>query len=189
MSTNDLESRSGLPDALRFLVEKYPRDIWEGHGNFDALTRFWLSRHLEFRRAVALLLEETAAGLDRRQAPEMAARRLAGITGFLIDALHTHHTIEDQHYFPIFTATEPRLARGFEILDADHHALHRHLDALTQGTRALLDAVREGADPAPAIGRHRVLTERFGTFLDRHLIDEEDLIVPIVLEYAPDTGH
>ena len=39
---DDLETRQGLPDALRYLVEKYPRDIWESHRNFDELTRFWL---------------------------------------------------------------------------------------------------------------------------------------------------
>jgi len=49
---DDLRHRKGLPDALRVLLEQYPRALWESHQNFDGLTRFWLERHLMFRRAL-----------------------------------------------------------------------------------------------------------------------------------------
>jgi len=45
MEQIDLAQRSRLPDALRVLLEQYPRDMWESHRNFDGLTRFWLERH------------------------------------------------------------------------------------------------------------------------------------------------
>ena len=42
---------------------------WEAHPHFTALTRFWLDRHLGFRRMQGLLVEETEAFLDRARDP------------------------------------------------------------------------------------------------------------------------
>ena len=50
MSDNlELEARPGLPEHLRDLLKLFPRDSWETHPNFGALTRFWLDRHGMFR--------------------------------------------------------------------------------------------------------------------------------------------
>lgn len=183
-----LEVREGLPDALRFLVEQYPRDIWEAHENFDGLTRFWLQRHMEFRRALSLIQSETEAGLDGQRSGPDAVRRAAGVTGFLVEALHGHHQIEDHHYFPIFLEAEPRLSKGFDLLDADHEALNAHLYDAAASARHLSEAMAAGGDLRPALEAHRKLSLSFERFLNRHLLDEEDLIVPIVLEHAPRTG-
>ena len=45
MSDLNLETRDGLPEALRVLLEAFPREVWEGHENFGQLVRFWLDRH------------------------------------------------------------------------------------------------------------------------------------------------
>ncbi len=179
-----LENRDGLPDALRILIEQYPRDLWEGHSNFDGMTRFWLSRHLEFRRALKMMQDDAQALLGKGDT-ERLTNRLAHVGRFFVEALHGHHHIEDHHYFPIFIQTEPRLAAGFEILDKDHHTLHAHLDTLEGMIGALAQPRAVAEDNSRMFGRLEQVLGDFDRFMDRHLIDEEDLIVPIVLKYGP----
>ena len=64
-----LAARAGLPDPLRVLVEQYPRPGWEAHPHFTALTRFWLDRHIGFRRMQGLLVGDTEAFIDRGRDP------------------------------------------------------------------------------------------------------------------------
>ena len=50
-----LATRSGLPDDLRLLLARYPREVWTGHANLGEMARFWLSRHAMFRELGAML--------------------------------------------------------------------------------------------------------------------------------------
>lgn len=177
-----LDTREGLPDALRVLLEEHPRDLWASHGNFDGLTRFWLDRHLMFRTLVDRLSAESRAIVDRSAPPERAVRGTARFAQLLLSELHGHHRIEDLHYFPRLAALEPRLHRGFEILDRDHHALDGHLNALAETTNRLIRAepIRQRACAATL----EATLSQFGRFLDRHLVDEEDLVVPIILRHG-----
>jgi iron-sulfur cluster repair protein YtfE (RIC family) len=179
----DLAVRQRLPDALRVLVEQYPRSGWEAHPEFNALTRFWLDRHLMFRRLQSLLLDETAGFLDRNRDPRRFGADLGRLGGAFLSELHGHHLIEDSHYFPILRAQDARLAAGFDLLDADHHALDGGLHALADATNGVLrglDADARAIDPA---ARLKAELDRFALFLDRHLTDEEELVVPVILEY------
>ena len=183
---HDLEHRAGLPDALRVLLRDYPRDIWESHRNFDTLTRFWLDRHLMFRDVVARIRSETEAFLDRRSDPRAYGARSARLTGLLLSELHGHHQIEDLQYFPVLSGLDRRLAAGFDLLDGDHHALDAHLHALAGDTNATLQALQsDGQAARAAAGTLHARLERFAGFLDRHLIDEEELVIPVILHHAP----
>ena len=168
---------------MRFLIETYPRKIWRSHTNFDAMTGFWLSRHLEFRRGLGLLQTQTQNALDRLQDPDAARNRIRHLTHYFIEALHGHHQIEDHHYFPLLIGAEPRLERGFDMLDKDHHALTDHLDQLQTTARHMARP-----DTQPDFGGMLAILEPFEVFLDRHLVDEEDLIVPIILEHGLEHG-
>ena len=97
--------------------------------------------------------------------------------------LDEHHQVEDQHYFPLFRRLEPRLAPGFEVLERDHAALHAALAVIVERANAVL---APGAGDAGAL---RSALERFleaqrelGQGLLRHLDDEEDLVIPLLLE-------
>lgn len=182
-----LEQRTGLPAHLRVLADKYPRQMWRGHAHFNGLTAFWLDRHGMFRQAMDRLVRDSQGyldgvsggipgGQDARYGAEMS--RLAG---FLLTQLHGHHGIEDDHYFPQFRAFDARLAAGFDLLDADHHALHDHMNRLAEASNAAL----RGLD-RDRVGALLEVQEEFRRFLTRHLEDEEDLIVPVVLEYGAD---
>ena len=182
-----LETRQGLPDALRILARDYPRNLWESHRNFDALTRFWLDRHLGFRTMLVDIRQRTEAFLQGSVDPRRFAMQSTRAIGGLLRDLQGHHQIEDQHYFPLLAALEPRLASGFDLLDADHHALdlhiHRMADATNAMVRRLAPASAEGRTEAPAL---LDLTAGFDRCINRHLLDEEDLVVPVILHHAPD---
>lgn len=182
--TDDLHHRKALPDALRVLLHDYPRMRWESHANFDGLTRFWLERHLMFRQLQARLLSASRDLLDQRIDPAGFAPQAARLGGFLIEQLHGHHQIEDLHYFPVLAGAEPRLERGFALLDADHHALDGHLNDLAQGFNTTLRAIQTSAKGHHEAGALERQLSAFGRFLDRHLTDEEDLVVPVILHHA-----
>ena len=182
---SDLHTRTGLPPALRVLADRLPRADWEAHRQFDGLTRFWMNRHLMFRDVLGRLREGAEARLDAGIDPRRHAAETQRYGAFFLNELHGHHTIEDQHYFPQLMALDARLEAGFRLLDADHHTQDGDLHALAASINAYLGAwdAPEARDRAGAL--HTALG-RFEGFLDRHLTDEEDLIVPIILTYAPD---
>lgn len=185
MEKIDLAHRTSLPDALRVLLEQYPRDMWESHRNFDGLTRFWLERHLMFRRALAQWQDDTRGFLDRGRDARQHGQMTARLGGFLINELHGHHQIEDAHYFPVLAQAEARLAKGFELLDADHHALDAQLAALTEAANTHLRALQDrNADQKASAGTMLAQLDGFARFLDRHLVDEEHLVVPTILHHA-----
>ena len=182
MDETDLRMRAGLPEALRALLEAYPRADWQAHPNFAGLVEFWLDRHLMFRRLTGALREDAEAAVDRRMDPQAHAARLSRYGGMLVSQLHGHHQIEDMHYFPVLTRLETPLGRGFEILDRDHHALDDLLARFTESANAVLQGQ---SGPGPF---HEELLS-FERFLHRHLEDEEELIVPVILKHGPDGLH
>ena len=181
-----LESRAGLPDALRVLLADWPREGWAAAPNFHPLASMWLDRHLSFRRLLGLMRTDAEALLDRRMEGEAWAPRLSRLGSHFVSDLHGHHHVEDDHYFPLLAARDPRLADGFALLDRDHQALDGHLAAFVADANAALQAL--GAEDAlrAAAGRLRGNLQRLEGFIDRHLTDEEELIVPVILRDGPD---
>lgn len=184
MDELDIAARDGLPADLRLLADRYPRDSWTGHRNFDGLTAFWLDRHGMFRKLQARLQAEAASFLDGKAAPRAFGGAVHRLAGLYLNELHGHHRIEDVHYFPLLTAKEPRLERGFALLDRDHHALDAQLHALAEDTNRLLRAIAGGAPAHDAAGAFHTRVHGFAGFLDRHLTDEEDIVVPVILEHG-----
>jgi iron-sulfur cluster repair protein YtfE (RIC family) len=180
----DLEDRSGLPDALRILLRDYPRAGWSADGNFGGLVSFWLDRHLNFRRIMSLMQSETEQLLDRNLDPKAHAARLSRLGSGFVSDLHGHHQIEDAHYFPVLARTEPRIAAGFDLLDRDHQALDGHLDSFVKGANAVLRKIAAPADHHAAAGRFASDLARLTALLDRHLVDEEELVVPVILRHG-----
>lgn len=179
-----IETRAGLPDALRVLLNDYPRANWAEAQGFDGLIRFWLQRHLMFRRILGALDDATRDGLDRKIDAQRLGATIARHGGLLVQELHTHHMIEDAHYFPVLQKRDKRIARGFDILDADHHALDAHLNAFTETANASLSALSSGLDTVDPAARFHKALQGLSGLLDRHLEDEEDLVVPVLLRYG-----
>lgn len=180
-----LDTRSGLPDALRLLVESIPRESWERHPNFDQLVSFWLERHMMFRQLMEMLQTDARALIDNRLDQRDYANRLGRFGGMFVNELHGHHTIEDQHYFPVLSRAEPDFAKGFEILDRDHHAIDAVLNRFVEQANTVLRGTG-GADPfRDATGRLSEEMTGMARLLNRHLEDEEELVAPVLLKHGP----
>ena len=91
--------------------------------------------------------------------------------------------IEDQHYFPRLKRLDARLGAGFDLLDADHQALDSEIHALAEAVGRVLAAVRHGRTADGAAGAVETRLGQFGRLIDRHLTDEEELVVPVILDH------
>jgi hypothetical protein len=179
----DLDTRAGWPDELRFYLEQYPRPAWPGHVNLGELSRFWLSIHDGFRQIGGELQAKTTDFREGGVPPEEFRAWLGPRLQTLLSHLHGHHQIEDYQFFPLFSAAEPRLVRGFEVLERDHGQIHETIvgvvdtaNTLLRASPADLDLIRRSGD-AYADNGEALLRQ-----LDRHLGDEEDLIIPLILD-------
>lgn len=180
----DIDSRTGWPDELKVLLEKYPRDSWRSRPS--PVAQFWLDKHDWFRHQSSAL---KSAGDDYREGrsdPMTFVTWLAPRLQNFIAHLHGHHQVEDYHYFPAFRAAEQRLAPGFDALAADHELLHDGISEIVATVNAFIEAARAG-NPANDATRHaadRYLSSSETMFrrLLRHLGDEEDLIIPVMLD-------
>ena len=176
-----LKSRKGLPDALRVLLDDYPKAGWESHPNFSGLVQFWLERHMMFRQILDALQTDAQARLDNKMDARGYAMRLSRLGGMMVEGLHGHHQIEDHHYFPILKGLDTRIERGFDILDRDHQAMDGLLDRFARAANGVLgqsDAKKSREKVAGFMSER----DAFARMLDRHLQDEEEIIVPVILK-------
>ena len=184
-----LAERDQLPDALRVLLAEYPRDGWEADPGFNELIRFWLDRHIMFRRLLAEMRGGTEALLDRKMDAQRFATMTSRYGGMFVNGLHEHHTIEDTHFFPKLVTKDARIERGFTILEKDHHDIDAFLSGFVDRANEVIGVADRRDALQTSAGLFRDELDNLEALLDRHLIDEEDLIVPVILRYgAPDMG-
>lgn len=168
---------------LAFLLARYPRSSWPAR--HSSAVEFWLGVHERLRRDCAGI----GAATDDYRSGRVSAAQFAAVTTprlrGLVAAMHGHHQIEDFQYFPAFRRAEPRLARGFDLLESEHSRLRGDTDAALAALAELHAAV-ERAGPATTLGaqRYSEAAERLCGQLVRHLSDEEDLVVPVLLEHG-----
>jgi hemerythrin-like domain-containing protein len=103
-----------------------------------------------------------------------------------VNGLHEHHTIEDTYYFPKLSTKDQRIEKGFAILDKDHHDLDAFLADFVTRANEVLGAADNRAKLQTSAGRFQDELAKLERLLDRHLIDEEELIVPVILRYGSD---
>lgn len=178
-----ITARAGLPDDLRYLVEKYPREEWRHHDNIAGMAGFWLQRHDMFRETGRMLTGGIADYREGRLTAPQFASWFAPRLNFFLGNLDGHHRIEDDQYFPLFAAAEERLRRGFDILDSDHHLIHDALESNAATANEFLRSLSESEDRQRfAADAYAAENERLVAMLTRHLDDEEDLIIPLILD-------
>lgn len=184
-----IDIRKGpLSDELHILLEDYPRDAWPGHPNFKDLTRQWMNAHDMFRHLSATVRHETELFLDDVRSEDEFARRLSHYGSKLVGYLHGHHAWEDYEFFPELSQADNRFDRGLEILEHDHVVLD---DILNRFTNSANDIIQIAQSQTQAkrdklknlTGDLHYWSEGIEKLLDRHLADEEDLVVPIVLHH------
>lgn len=182
----DIDRRSGWPAELCVLLEQFPRADWLQH--MTPLARFWIDRHNDFRRLCDSLQSSYSAYLEKPGETEALAGELSSRSHFLLSMLHGHHQVEDFHYFPAFRAADPRLGPGFDVLARDHELLHENGVSVVESLTALRQTVTGGGSTAADINR-RAADRSIQTGQDlcrrilRHLDDEEDLVIPLMLAH------
>jgi len=182
-----LAHRNGWPESLRVLLARFPREQWQGHANLGEMARFWLSRHAMFRELASMISGVETQFREGILSAAEFPRQLVPRLQFLLSQLNVHHQIEDLHYFPIFRAADARLKRGFDVLEGDHHAIHADMASTAETANALLQALSGNlaGNPDALTACGDAYAQASGALLKgliRHLDDEEDLIVPLILE-------
>jgi len=180
-----LPNRGGLPEEIAYLRAAHPRSGWPAHRNLGEMSRFWLSVHAELRRHGAQIGDALAA--FRNEALDAASfeRFFAPNMSHFLQHLDGHHRIEDAAYFPKFRSLDPRMAAGFELLEKDHALIQQQLVKSVGSARSLLASLSQSADAQHRTAEahaedYQVLRE----WLERHLSDEEELVIPAMLEYG-----
>ena len=184
MTQHTIHTREGWPEEVTTLLAEYPRDLWPGHPHFATSIQNWMGAHSGFRQLGAVMRETTEGYLDRDLAPEEAAGRLGYFGNILVRNLHGHHTWEDRSFFPEIRDADRRFDHGLETLESDHVVLDETLDVLTgQANRVIKLIQLDELQARSEAGALQESAERIEHFLERHLADEEDLIVPILLHH------
>ena len=184
MTQNQITERQALPDHMRLLLRDYPRDAWPDHPNFARSIQNWMGAHTMFRRLGGVTRTETEGYLDKTRDPDDFAGRLSVYGNLLVRNLHGHHTWEDRSFFPELEAADPRFEAGLEMLEADHEVLDETLDRFSRtGNRVMKLIHLDEAQARDEGGALHGMAEEIEGYLARHLSDEEDLVVPILLHH------
>lgn len=179
-----LDLRTGLPEEWLYLLRTYPREGWPAHRNYGPLTQFWLARHDAFRQLGRTLQDALAQFREGHVDADRFGGFFAPRLQRFLTELHHHHLIEDHHYFPVFMQAERRLVAGFELLEGDHELIHHRIEAVIERANGLLTAMqeRDGDRIRRAADAYAETSGRLISGLMRHLDDEEDLVVPLILD-------
>ncbi len=173
-----------MPADMQLLLQAYPRESWSTHIGFTDKTRQWLKAHQMFRHLSALVKEDAERFLGGHIQPNDYINQLVYRGGVLVSNLHGHHGWEDRSYFPELSAADPRFDAGLEILEKDHLALNQVLDNFVASANRAIAMLEHNDDKQRAeVGSLLTAAQSIESLLDRHLGDEEELAVPIILHY------
>ncbi len=173
-----------MPTEMRFLLDQYPRDSWDAHPGFKEKTKHWLGAHQMFRRMAERVRLDTEGLLNKDMSIDDFTERLSYYGGNLVGNLHGHHGWEDHIYFPELSAADPRFDAGLEMLEQDHADLDKVLDEFTRSANRVIKlSTWDEAQAYDEAGYVHATSTTIEAFLKRHLSDEEELAVPIILHH------
>ena len=179
--------RAKLPADISYLREKYPRESWDANRNFGDTARFWLQMHNMFRELGGMLKTSTAQFREGVATPDQFQRFFAPRLDYFLGHLEGHHHVEDFSYFPLFRSADKRLIVGFDLLENDHEVIHGLLVASAETGRQFIESLHHEGDARRfAADAYATNADQLLDWLLRHLDDEEDLVVPAILEHTED---
>ena len=180
--------RQSLPEAHLWLLETFPRLRWRD-AELGEVARFWLQMHAGFRHQQAQMQALTARWRTDGDTVILHRTLIPTLQGFL-QHLDGHHRVESGHYFPVMRRVEPRIAPGIDLLDADHEAIQGHLESLFEAGLAFHRALASGAaDAADHAARLAGTLDTVAPRMERHLADEEDIVIPLIQRHADAFSH
>lgn len=181
---NHVKKRSELSPIIKQTLLESIRDEWPKHRRYQGMANFWLGIHRNLLQGSHQLANGFEALLDTPPSEiqdELNARKLQQFGNQLISQLHHHHEIEDHNYFPQFVQLYPNMAHAIELLDGDHQVLHQ---ALEDTQLALVDMMAQKPIDRDMIAQVAKGSRELEKIITRHLWDEEEIIIPILLEHG-----
>ena len=164
------------------LFYEYPRTTWQDATSPHPTVRFLLARHRGFRNRLADISENTRDVLGSKLSPPAFCVSLAQELHYFIPQLEGHHLAESQRLYPSLIQFHPAAQARFETLESDHKAIDTLLAQIARVPEDLMnDAPTQDIFFTKAKAFATLLSD-FESSLLRHLEDEEDLVVPILLK-------
>lgn len=180
-----LDHRAALPAEIALLRAKYPVPQWPAHTNYGELAAFWLQVHDALRAEGAALARVSEDFREGRTDIAAFERAFAPRLRAYLQHLEGHHRIEDAHYFPRFRNLDKRLIYGFDLLENDHEIIHEQLLSVVDSARSLLQAFAVGDDALRyGVDTYAERADRLLVLVKQHLADEEEIVIPSILEYG-----
>lgn len=180
---NDLRRREALSADLRRHLFRLDRGDWRWHPRFGGLPSFWMSIHASLREGCGQLVGGLEALMDEPAtsvAEAVTRSRIVDVGDHLVGVMHQHHNIEDAHYFPLFLRALPTLRDPLLLLDGDHRVVG---EAIAE-TEAGLDRLRRPGADRDAVAGLLAPSRELSRILLRHLHDEEEVVIPLLLHAA-----
>jgi|SRR6478672_5381531 len=174
--------QAGLRATLAALAE-WPPQRWAEHPDYHGLASHWQDIHRAMVHNLGVV-ERSLQTLAEDGLGDAERMRLAGQIGAAarqsVDHLHGHHRLEDQTMFPQLLRAAPSLARPLNLLEADHIVLNALLGPFEHALAHLppADASAAAWDAVARAG------ERVARVARRHIEDEEEIVIPVVLGMA-----
>lgn len=180
---NHVTKRSGLPPGIRQTLLESTREDWAERPRYGGMASFLLGIHRDLLSGASLATERAQALLDTPKSElreALTASQLGPIANHLVSFAHHHHTIEDHDIFPQVALIYPAMVNAMALLDGDHRILNAALDDAGNATRTL-----NSSDPdRDQIGRIHDGCVAVQTIMNRHIWDEEEIIIPIFLKHT-----
>lgn len=164
------------------LLREFPRDTWENVRQEESTVRLLLARHGGFRERIKGLLKSTEDALNGEQSPPDFCYELATELHYFIPLLEGHHQAESARLYPRLIKHFPKTKLKFDTLEEDHHRLDRAIDSLGKMPEFLMTHAPTLEAFIKTCGSFRTELKTFQLLLNRHLDDEEDLVIPILLK-------
>ena len=168
---------------MQVLLADYSRDSWRAHAHFSRCDiDSWMGAHRSFKRVASLLQKQTELCLDNAISENHLIQTLNHYGTSLVGSLHGHHSWEDSFLFPDLMKKESRIQHGLDKLESDHIELDKILNQFINSINDAIQTLKTSETVSRGdVGKMQQHAEALGNLLARHLSDEEDLIVPVVL--------
>jgi iron-sulfur cluster repair protein YtfE (RIC family) len=149
---------------------------WKDSPTFKGMGRHLAEDiHGQFRDGFSAILSE-CEGADA--IPKPLLRRFISLNGML----HHHHSIEDNAIWPQLRQMSNELKLEADLLEKDHKNLNIIVDRIVKGEGLESSALMmSGGRVELKTGAGYAALKEFVDFLEDHLIREELLIVPLML--------
>ncbi|UWQ35334.1 hemerythrin domain-containing protein (plasmid) [Leisingera sp. M527] len=178
-----VNTRKALPKSIKETLLESTRSEWKKHPRFGGKANFFMNIHRDLLNGSAKMSLAIEELLDVPQSEVKGAVKSMNLLPFsrnLIGFAHHHHEIEDHGYFPQFALLYPELDRGLSLLDGDHKVL----DAALDETQIALDNLKGGQVNRDHLAKLHAGGKALEKILNRHIWDEEEVIIPIFLRHG-----